>query len=394
MRPVSRFPWSINTVSRQNPPRENPGKRYIVLHRLRQRARARSLTLLALLPGLLAIVFTGISALKGGSATPIVISRVTPAVSATPSTPPLPADGRWLPTNLKVETDAIIRDPNDSSRMVAGTTEGIWMSSDEGKTWQRQSGAAMHSDVLALAAGGTPLALYAADGEGRVFERDAAGTWKAIGPQPLPTSIFSLAVSDTASPIILAGTAGDLYRGEQVAGKWQWTIVARTDQSSFASIVWLPGNGKSALATVFGSTPPVLASTDAGLTWHAESQGLPAQLPSVALIVANPQRPAVVLSTMGEGVWQLASKSWTQISKGLPEDHAMPLTRSAAGGPLYAGTMGYGVFIREANGVWKSFGRGLTGPSYIIVSLAYVNGPQPTLVAGTGYGVYRYVTTK
>jgi photosystem II stability/assembly factor-like uncharacterized protein len=350
------------------------------------------------LPGLVAIVLTGISALKGGSATPVAaptaIRHVTSAGSATPVTPPIAAGGRWVPTNLKVETDAIIRDPNDASRMVAGTAQGIWMSSDEGKTWQRQLGAVMPGDVLALAAGGSPVALYAADGAGRIFERDGSGTWKAIGPQPTPSSIFSLAVSDTPTPLILAGTAGDLYRGEQVAGKWRWTIVAKTDQSSFASIVWLPGNGKNALATIFGSTPPVLASTDGGLTWQAESQGLPSQLPSVALIVANPQQATVVLSTMGEGVWQLAAKTWTQISKGLPQDHAMPLTRSASGGPLYAGTMGFGVFIQEANGVWKSFGSGLTGPSYIIVSLAYVNGAQPTLVAGTGNGVYRYIASK
>jgi hypothetical protein len=366
-----------------------------VLHRLRQRIRARAFTLLALLPGLLAIVLTGISALKGGSATPAAIPPVLHrAASATPSTPPIAADGHWAPTNLKVEADAIIRDPNDASRLVAGTVQGIWMSSDEGRTWQRQTGAVMHSDVLALAAGGSPVALYAADGEGRVFERDTSGSWRVIGPQPLPTSIFSLAVSGTPSPVILAGTSGDLYRGEQVAGTWHWTIVAKTDQSSFASIVWLPGNGKSALASVFGSTPPVLASTDAGLTWHAESRGLPSQLPTVALIVSDPQTPAVVLSTMGEGVWRLTAKTWTEVSKGLPQDHAMPLTRSPTGGPLYAGTMGYGVFIQEANGAWKSFGSGLTGPSYIIVSLAYVNGLQPTLVAGTGNGVYRYVTTK
>jgi photosystem II stability/assembly factor-like uncharacterized protein len=268
-----------------------------------------------------------------------------------------------VPTNLKVETDALIRDPNNGSRMVAGTVQGIWTSGDEGKTWQRQTGSVMPGDVLALAEGGSPVALYAADGEGRVFERNASGTWKAIGPRPTPSSFFSLAVSATASPVILAGTAGALYRGEQIAGIWQWKIVARTDQSSFASIVWLPGTGKSALASVFGSNPPVLASTDAGLTWHPSSQGLPAELPTVALIVANSRPAGVVLSTMGDGVWRLTAKTWTEVSKGLPENHGMPLAQSASGGPLYTGTMGYGVFIQDASGVWKSFGSGLSGSS-------------------------------
>ncbi len=357
--------------------------------RFLHRARPRLIVLLALLPGLIAIVFTGIAALggtaTGPSATPSVTGQAAPTAS-----PALPTNGRWLPTNLRVETDALIQDPADSTRLVAGTAQGIWTSADAGKTWQRDMGLPARSDVLALAAGGNPRSLYAADSDGRIFRRAESGKWAAIGPQPAPGSIFSLAVSQASPPVVLAGTSGALYRGEQTAGQWRWKVTARTDQSSFAALVWLPGSAKDALASVFGSAPPALASTDAGRTWHPSSQGLPSTLPAVALIAQRGPPSTIVLSTMGYGVWQLAATKWTEISKGLPERHAMPLTRGAATDRLYAGTMGYGVFTRGATGPWEPVGKGLTGSSYIVLSLAYVGGAHPTLAAGTGNGVYRY----
>ncbi|MGH2347230.1 MAG: hypothetical protein ACRDG4_18540, partial [Chloroflexota bacterium] len=183
-----------------------------MFQRLLLRARPRLIVLLALLPGLIAIVFTGIGALGGNATRPTAAPPVTGQVTPTAASI-LPVNGRWRPTTLKIETDALIRDPADSTRIVAGTAQGIWTSVDTGKIWQRDTGPPAHSDVLALAAGGSPLALYAADSDGRIFRRAGSGKWAAIGPQPAPGSIFSLAVSHTSSPVVLAGTSGALYRG-------------------------------------------------------------------------------------------------------------------------------------------------------------------------------------
>ncbi|HVA90075.1 MAG TPA: hypothetical protein VNL71_09545 [Chloroflexota bacterium] len=354
------------------------------------RFRPSLLVPLALLPGLLGIIIA--SSHTEPSSTPNTASPTLVATLTHPTTGvPVPTNGQWQPTNLTVQTDALATDPSDHGALIAGTVQGMWRSDDGGGAWKRLLGYPMTSAVLALAAGGNPRLLYAADSDGVIRVRTKQGAWRAIGPSPAPGSIFSLAVSDTAPPVVLAGTAGALYRGVQQGTRWQWRAVAHTDGSSFAAVTWLQGGAQSALAAIFGIAPPVLVSHDGGRTWKDGSQGLPDTLPTVAMLHVDTTPATIILSTMGDGVWERAAGGiWREISAGLPERHAMPLVGSAEGNPLFAGTMGYGVYMKNGANSWQRLGRGLTGPSYIVLSLLHVEGRRPILLAGAGIGVYRY----
>jgi photosystem II stability/assembly factor-like uncharacterized protein len=350
---------------------------------------------LALLPGILAIVLVSSHTVPAAApALPIPRLASTPAPALpkrAPTAGPVPTNRAWQSTNPRLLTDAFAVDPSHPTTSIAGTVQGLWKSDDSGATWKPLPGYPPTSAVLALAVGGNPRLLYAADNNGFVRVRTGQGVWQAIGPTPAPGSIFSLAVSDTARPVILAGTAGALYRGVEQGAKWQWRVVARTDGSSFAAITWLGGGATNALAGVFGSAPPVLATHDGGKTWKAASQGLPSTLPMVAMLQVRNQPATTVLSTMGTGVWErTGAGAWREMSSGLPERHAMPLAGSMGGNPLFAGTMGYGVYMRKGSDPWRLIGKGLTGPSYIVLALLHEQGRRPALLAGTGVGVYRY----
>ena len=354
------------------------------------RLRPSLLTPLALLPGILAIILVGLATSPSPSPSATSAnSAATPPRAAT--TVSIPTNRPWQSTNLTVETDALVTDPSHSGTVLAGTVQGLWSSTNSGADWKRLPGYPASSAVLALAVGGAPRLLYAADNDGYIRVRTRQGAWQAIGPSPAPGSIFSLAVSDTTPPVILAGTAGALYRGVEQGAKWRWRVMARTDGSSFAAVTWLGGGATNALAAIFGSAPHILATHDGRNTWKAASQGLPSTLPTVAMLEVGSAPAKTVLSTMGVGVWERAGTgAWREVSAGLPERHAMPLAGSTGGNPLFAGTMGYGVYMRTGSDPWRLIGKGLTGPSYIVLALLHEEGSRPALLAGTAVGVYRY----
>ncbi len=310
---------------------------------------------------------------------------------------PLPG-GLWTATSLRLQTNVLLADPTHPVMLLAGTDDGVWSSHDGGVQWVR---AGMRGHLItALAMASDSSDLYAGDDTGTVYTgRDLLGSlsWQPVSPILGTSPVYSLAVS-RAPPVVLAGTTGALYRGARGARGWQWQHAASTGDASISSILWFPEGSREALASVFGESPSLLASDDAGRTWSAATDGLPAVLPTQALLALDTEPPQVILTTMGGGVWERSAGSrWHDISLGLPERHAMPLVTLANHGRpvLYAGTMGYGVYVRQESAAWLPFGRGLTGVENTVLALAVSanpSGPSPALLAATQFGVFRYVT--
>ena len=309
------------------------------------------------------------------------------------------AGGIWTATSLKLQTNALLADSSHPATLFAGTDDGVWRSVDGGVRWAR-SGLQGHT-VMSLAAAGADL--YAGNEDGTIYVGSDLATGVAWTGRPISSTtstspIFSLAVSQ-AQPIVLAGTSGALYRGTQDTRGWHWARAASTGDASISSILWLPTGSAAAIASVFGVSPSLIASDDDGLTWHAALNGLPAVLPTQALLAIDTRPAHVILTTMGGGVWErAASGSWQEISQGLPERHAMPIAALADRGryALYAGTMGYGIYVKQDNSTWRPFGRGLAGVENTVLALAAAagrSGAISTIIAATQSGVYRYVAT-
>lgn len=323
-------------------------------------------------------------------------SQVSPTCARTHNgvcrAPPYHCCERWRPTSLSLETDALLVDPRDHDRVLAGTPSGLWRSVDGGITWKADAAWTTHSPIMALAAMSSRAGIVAGAGDGAVYAAtgdNRIGAWRRISPSFGPAPIFCLAYNSQLR-VLLAGTVGALYRGEQRGARWQWRRVATTAGASVTAVVWMSGNPRRGYASVFGSEPPVLSTADGGHNWRPDARGLPPTLPTESLLTVHGETAQVWLSTMGNGVWLRSGDGmWHDIDAGLPNHHAMPLT----GGPtgvLYAGTMGNGVYRRQGTSVWRTLGSGLSTGRYIVLSLALVNSAKSSLLAGTARGVFRY----
>lgn len=348
--------------------------------------RRPGLALGFLLLPLCAIIAAVVLALRVQPAAPAAVRRACAG-------PVSPCTGRqaWQRTSLTLEVDALTADPARPGRLLAGTASGLWSSTNGGLTWAADRGMPEKLVILAFASASGDRALFAGTGDGTIYARstDAGDSWRRISP-PLGSAnpIFGLA-ADSQGRILLAGTVGGVYRGEEHGGAWRWRRVAATGDSAVGSIVWQAGDPRRAYASVFGTWPPVLRTTDGGLTWRADARGLPGPLPSVALLAAPPGSGDALLTTMGGGVWlRDPGGLWRDAGAGLPEYHAMAVTSGA--GALYAGTMGSGVYMRYGDAAWRRIGRGLEGGGEdTVLALAYVGGARPSLLAGTALGVFR-----
>lgn len=188
--------------------------------------------------------------------------------------------------------------------VLAGTTDGVWRSGDGGAHWTRADRGLRGNPIVALAAGAVGAALFAGSEDGAVYARDTRrdGSWRRASPSLAGNPIFSLAVSPDGRGTLLAGTVGGVYRGTARGSGWRWRRVARMGDAAVSAIVWSPTDAGVAFAGVFGVRPPVLAPRDGGKTWRAADAGLPAVLPTQALLAPAPRRPQVILTTMEDVV--------------------------------------------------------------------------------------------
>jgi hypothetical protein len=348
---------------------------------------------LSFLPLIAIIIAAGWSLRPQASPKP---AQHSSAPTASASVAALPqTNALWKAGSLKEETDALLADPASPTHLLAGTYNGIWESTDGGTTWKLSSTTPHGVGVMAFAAQPDGSILYAGGANGVVYaESQHAGTgWHAISHVlGSGNPIFSLAAASNGRAILLAGTVGGLYRGVEQGAAWQWKKVADSGDSSVPAITWVPWQPDVAYAAIFGTAPAVLRTADSGLTWKPDTRGLPTTLPAEAfLAVTTPQR-AIVLSTMGFGVWRRTDDgTWTDVSGNLPEHHGMPLTASSGSQIIYTGTMGSGVFdVRSNASTWHLLGKNLLGPQYIVLSLTVARTSQPRLIAGTSVGVFSY----
>ena len=311
--------------------------------------------------------------------------------------------GSWVPTTLTIQTNALIAEPAHPDLMVAATDDGVWRSGDGGTHWARAGTGLRGREVDALAATPGTGSLFAGTADGAVYALDVGRAgWRRLGAPLAANPIYSLAVAADGHRTVLAGTVGGLYRGTATGG-WRWSHVAQTGDSAVSSISWLSAASQSAVASVFGLSPPILATADDGRTWQTAATGLPSVLPTQALLALPAGRmrgSRLILTTMGDGVWERAATGpWRDISAGLPSRHAMPLVGlpGAATTVLYAGTMGDGVYVKQGDTAWRPLGHGLTGADNTILAVAVAAGPAAspsTLMVGTAHGVLRYLPAR
>jgi len=255
--------------------------------------------------------------------------------------------------------------------LFAGTTGGVFRSSDNGATWMFAGSGLPGYGVSALAVNGGAL-LAGTYGGGIYRSTDEGLNWSSA----------SVGVTDPAITCIA------VCGGEVLAGTISDGIFISTDNGTTwgASNAGLRNLDVSCLALAgsvlyAGSFSGLSRSTDLGSTWIAANYGLTDS--SVNCLSVSEER---LYAGTTQGVFASGDSAghWTAASSGLPGIYVSSIVSVGAG--LFAGTLDGEVFFSTDNGsTWTPKNSGLTGAYVDAFAAAGAN----VFAATWGGGVFR-----
>jgi len=220
------------------------------------------------------------------------------------------------PDNVGGRTRAILVDPADPNRILAGAVSGgIWLSLDAGATWAPVDDALPNLAICCLTRDpSNPHVLYAGTGEG-FFNADAIGgtgiykstdngdSWTLLPSTAGWDNVCRIAVSPTNSNLILAAKRyGGIQRSTNGGASWtnpKWA------QGSFY-VAFDPTNGNKAVAQIIDYDwntsdwfHAALYSTNGGANWTVASglSNVPGFGARIELAYA-PSNPAIVYASV------------------------------------------------------------------------------------------------
>jgi photosystem II stability/assembly factor-like uncharacterized protein len=305
---------------------------------------------------------------------------------------------------------ALAINPQDASTLYAGTSAGVFKSTDGGASWNAsRNGLPAYFPVFALAINPqSPSTLYAGIYGGGVFESlDSSASWSAannglasrsaIEHGMANTLVMALAINPQNPSTLYAATRGGGVF-ESLDGGVSWSAI----NNGLPPNLWV-----SALAinpqtpsTLYAATigDGVFESLDGGVSWSsarwgATNDSMLDTLRAIVLTLAiNPQTPSTLYAATYAGVFESTDggASWHLALNGLPNTMVMALAINPQNpSTLYAGTKRSGVFESTDGGAsWTTVNNGLAANPPEVHALA-INPQNPsTLYAGTTSGVF------
>ncbi len=248
----------------------------------------------------------------------------------------------------------------------ASSADGIFRSTNQGALWF--SNGLQNKDVSSTLTVNSGMIFVGTLGE-RIFISPNNGvSWQQIAPGVVGDYIYALAAS--GSSIVYAGTDQGLY--ESVDSGNHWTQLPMQIVSGAVHAVAARGNGKIFAGTDFG----VYQSSNGGLNW-----ALSGLTNSEVTNLIWSSSGTLYASTATDGIYQSADSGLTWVSRGLVRDDIQTIAVNPAG-QIFAGVYG-GVFYSTDNGTGWAQNSFTTDYVYSLVCHG-VN----QIFAGTYNGVY------
>lgn len=215
--------------------------------------------------------------------------------------------------------------------LFAATGTGIFISGDDGETWQPVGAAGLPSGPVIALASAPPALLAQVWGEGMYRSTDAGASWtptattlespllSALNPrgQVIP---FDFAADETVEGRLFAAAVGGLYRSDDSGATWE-RLAPETRPGVFNVLftgVAARGNRVVAASIDPVSLTPaafkgvlqggVFASDDGGDTWTDITADIPA---AVFADVALDDTGAAYVAALDGGVFRLDHDTWT-----------------------------------------------------------------------------------
>jgi photosystem II stability/assembly factor-like uncharacterized protein len=217
--------------------------------------------------------------------------------SGTPTSPKVAEPAAGLPNTLDYHSLAV--SPASSKSLLLGTHNGLFRSTDGGRTWASE--ALVGQDAMNLVRPGGQT-LWVAGHMVLAKSTDGGKTWSDVRPSGLPGLDVHGFAADPRNPRMLyAAIAGrGLYRSTDGGSSFSGVS---TDVGAAVMALAVTPDGRILAGDM---QKGLLVSRDAGRTWDGN---LRARLMGLALNPADPTRvlaagPGVLLSTNGGGSWK------------------------------------------------------------------------------------------
>jgi len=310
-----------------------------------------------------------------------------------------PAGAQWVTTNgpAGAQTNAFT---TSGTSLFAGTAGGgVYLATDNYTRWTAVNTGLTNRNVLSLASGinefGDRMLLAGTQGGGVFGSWDNGGSWVARNAG-LTNSIVR-AVAAIPDPyfgcgmVLFAGTDGGVFRSNSgcfVNTAWRADNNGLRNSLVRAFTFFYEGSdendGLGAHDAVVGTAGGGAYYAWYGAQWWAKNTGL--TNPNVAALAANsPGWGPIFAGTMGGGVFRSNSigGAWTAVNNGLTNSVVQAV--ATKGTNVFAGTSGGGVFLSTNNGAsWVAVNQGL--PNLAVTALT-IDGAN--VFAATGAGVFR-----
>ena len=260
---------------------------------------------------------------------------------------------------------------NNGDNWFLTTNKGVYTSTT-GATWAPANSGLTTVDVTVVLGFRTTVVLGTRK-EGIYTTPASALNW--VSRNTNFNNLETYALESSGERIVVAATEKGVFVSRDLASTY---VRANKGLSDSLNVTYLKFYGSSLYAST--QNGGVFVSADTGKIWTALNAGL-LNL-NIKKIYASSSN--VYILDDSYGVFQLNGSSWSSISAGLP---ANTLLTSMAfyGGKILLGTLGKGVFIREAaSGTWSAANNGLGN---LRVTSVATNGSK--LFVGTdGAGVF------
>ncbi len=256
--------------------------------------------------------------------------------------------GRWRPVGLNGRSVFALLDMGEDGVLAGTRGDGIYRSLDGGTSWE-PVGAGPPDPIVHTLVSTSAGAVLAGTGRGVHRSIDGGATWTPMGGELAVRRIFSVAAGSTT---VLAGSYDGVWQSSPDDDGWRAMDTGLSPGEAFTVAV-----GPGGLALV-GTRTGALVSSDAGASWREVAGGLEDAVCHAFCWTAAGE----VLAGTEDGVWSTTDPvmgAWERT--GLSGRWVFSLLEVEPGRVL-AGTLGEGVFARDATGEWSESGAGLTDP--------------------------------
>jgi photosystem II stability/assembly factor-like uncharacterized protein len=303
---------------------------------------------------------------------------------------------------------AIMLHPYNNKIVHAGTSSGLFKTTDGGLKWERKG--FQGETVFALVAHESDLnTIYAATDDGVYKTTDGGDTWS--GPRGYWFYSLALGKGSQNRNILYGGNPAGMgiYRAVDDGSKpwdqvtWEEKNNGLTDDEKNVQCVAIDPLDSSVLYAGTGyrlwpgpiTAGNIIKTSDGGDTWQRKVVGLPPDEPicSLTIDLFSPQN-LYSGSHLGFYASSDAGDTWRFKDGGLGQRHVRAIAIDPRGGKkVCAGTYEDGVFASADRGEnWALIDQGLTGDlnkRILCLAMDLKNVDNPVVYAGTGCGVFK-----